>query len=80
LPNVRVTSSSRTADQYGDNAMPLRAQAASNLYYANDSRDLPYMLTLTCFAAAMEVADAIAGELSPDTLVTTGARHAAVAV
>lgn len=65
LPNVRVLSARRTPDQYGENAMPLRSTAASNLYFANDARDLPYHLTLTCFAAALEVADVIGREHKP---------------
>jgi hypothetical protein len=72
LPNARVNSARRTPDQYGANAMPLRAASASNLYYANDARDLPYMLTLTCLAASMEVADTIAKEHAPES--STAAR------
>lgn len=60
LPNARVTPARRTPDQPG---VPLRAEAAANLYFANDARDLPYMLSLTSMAAAMEVADVIAREV-----------------
>jgi hypothetical protein len=59
LPNVRIVSARRTPGQYEAGAVPLRASAASNVYFANDARDLPYHLTLTCFAAALEVADVI---------------------
>jgi phytoene dehydrogenase-like protein len=59
LPNARVVSARRTPEQYGESAMPLRSTAASNLYFANDGRDLPYFLSLTSLAAAMEVAEAI---------------------
>jgi phytoene dehydrogenase-like protein len=71
LPNVRVLSARRTPDQYGENAMPLRSASAANLYFANDARDLPYQLTLTCLAAALEVAETIGREFA------AGARDAA---
>jgi phytoene dehydrogenase-like protein len=60
LPNVRVTSARRTPEQYGQGGVPLRVSSATNLYFANDGRDLPYFLSLTSLAAAMEVAEAIA--------------------
>ncbi len=59
LPNARVTPARRTPDQPG---VPMRSEAAPNLYFANDARDLPYMLSLTSMAAALEVADVIARE------------------
>jgi phytoene dehydrogenase-like protein len=62
LPNVRVVSARRTPDQYGEGAMPLRSPSVENLYYANDGRDLPYFLSLTSLAAAMEVAETIGPE------------------
>lgn len=71
LPNIRVVSARRTPGQYGEHAMPLRAAAAANLYFANDARDLPYHLTLTCLAAALEVASVIGREIAPG-------RHAAM--
>lgn len=71
LPNVRIVSARRTPGQYGGHAMPLRSTAASNLYFANDARDLPYHLTLTCLAAALEVASVIGREIAPG-------RHAAM--
>jgi phytoene dehydrogenase-like protein len=80
LPNVRVSSARRTPGQYGANAMPLRSAAASNLYFANDARDLPYLLTLTCLAAALEVADTIADEIQADPSRTARASQHAVAV
>jgi hypothetical protein len=41
--------------------VPLRSAAASNLYFANDARDLPNALAGISLAAALEVADAVAG-------------------
>jgi hypothetical protein len=70
-----VTPARRTPDQPG---VPLRSEAAANLYFANDARDLPYMLSLTSMAAAMEVADVIARETPLRTpvpeLAVVGAR------
>jgi phytoene dehydrogenase-like protein len=80
LPNVRVVSARRTPEQYGENAMPLRSASASNLYFANDARDLPYHLTNTCFAAAIEVADTIGREITPGTRTVAAPQRAAVGV
>ena len=62
LPNVRVVSARRTPEQYGAGAVPLRSTSATNLYFANDGRDLPYFLSLTSLAAAMEVAEVVGRE------------------
>jgi phytoene dehydrogenase-like protein len=73
LPNARVLSARRTPEQYGPpagsgaGAVPLRSSTASNLYFASDGRDLPYFLSLTSLAAAMEVAETIAHEQLPGT-------------
>jgi hypothetical protein len=85
LPNVRVVSARRTPSQYGDTAasragaVPLRSSAASNLYFANDGRDLPYFLSLTSLAAAMEVAAAI-GRVEAVAAVSSGAVPVSVPV
>ncbi len=43
--------------------MPLRSTSASNLYFANDARDLPEgNLATTSLLAALEVADVVARE------------------
>ena len=78
LPNVRVVSARRTPEQYGEGGgVPLRSASASNLYFANDGRDLPYFLSLTSLVAAMEVAEAIAKQ--PSVTPATNER-AAIAV
>jgi hypothetical protein len=59
--------------------VPLRSSAASNLYFANDGRDLPYFLSLTSLAAAMEVAAAI-GSAEAVAAGSTGAVPVSVAV
>jgi len=59
LPNVRVVCARNTPTQYLRNRVPLRSQAAANLYYAGDARDLPGNLTEVCFASALEAADAV---------------------
>jgi phytoene dehydrogenase-like protein len=64
LPNARVVSARRTPAQYGEGAVPLRSSVASNLYFANDGRDLPYFLSLTSLAAAMEVSEVIGSAAS----------------
>ena len=63
MKNVRVTAARRTPAQYAPGGVPLRARSAANLWFANDARDLPYFLSLTCLAAAMEVAEALPSEL-----------------
>jgi hypothetical protein len=72
LPNVRVASSRRTPEQFGAAAVPLRARAAANLYFANDARDSAYHVSEGSLASALEVADAIAAD------VPRGAEHADV--
>ncbi|MBI5285909.1 MAG: NAD(P)/FAD-dependent oxidoreductase [Chloroflexi bacterium] len=58
LPAVRVTGARQTPENR-KRLVPLRASAASNLYFAGDARDLPYNLTQIVLASAMEVASAI---------------------
>lgn len=60
LPNVCVTPLRHTPQQTGANAMPLQLDAAENLYFAGDGRDLPYNLADISIASAIEAADAIA--------------------
>jgi phytoene dehydrogenase-like protein len=62
LKNVRVTAARRTPGQYEPNGVPLRARSVANLYFANDARDLPRLLSLTSLAAALEVSETIAAE------------------
>jgi 15-cis-phytoene desaturase len=59
LSAVRVTGARQTPKNR-ERLVPLRTAAASNLYFAGDARDLPYNLTQTVLASAIEVADAIA--------------------
>jgi phytoene dehydrogenase-like protein len=63
IPNVLVTAARQTPAQQGSGRVPLRSGVAANLYFAGDARDLPYNLTEICLASAMEVADAILGEV-----------------
>ena len=62
LPTALVTSARQTPDQQGEARVPVRATSATNLYFANDARDLPYNLTETCLASAMQVAALIESE------------------
>lgn len=63
LPNVRVTPLRHTPQQTGANAVPLRVDAAENLYFAGDARDLPYNLADISIASAIEAADAVAARV-----------------
>lgn len=63
LPNVRVASVRETPEQHA-RRVPLRSSAASNLYYANDARDLENNLAGVSMLAAMEVADVLPREIS----------------
>jgi 15-cis-phytoene desaturase len=58
LSAVRVVGTRQTPENRKQ-LVPLRAAAASNLYFAGDARDIPYNLTQIVLASAMEVADAI---------------------
>jgi 15-cis-phytoene desaturase len=64
LPNVRVVSLRQTPEARAKRT-PLRADSASNLYFAGDARDLPYNLTDICLASAMEASDAIVAAIAP---------------
>jgi len=59
MPDAKVLGARRTPENIR-NLLPLRAESVENLYFAGDSRDVPYNLTLACLLSAMEVADAIA--------------------
>ena len=71
LPNVRVCSLRQTPQQRAQR-MRLRAESASNLYFAGDARDVEGNLTEICLKSAIEVADAVAlvpvGEPRPHVL------------
>jgi hypothetical protein len=58
MPTARVVAARQTPANK-KNMVPLRAASVRNLYFAGDSRDIPYDLSLIVLAAAMEVADAI---------------------
>ena len=60
LPNVRVVGARQTPENRA-RRMPLRSRSASNLYFANDARDIDLNLSQISLAAAVEVADAVAG-------------------
>ncbi|MBI5290205.1 MAG: FAD-dependent oxidoreductase [Chloroflexi bacterium] len=70
MPDAKVLGARRTPENIR-NLVPLRATSVDNLYFAGDSRDVPYSLTLACLVSAMQVADAIA-------VTTTAASVAAV--
>jgi hypothetical protein len=59
IPNVRVSPTRWTPDQFRTRAVPQRAASAPNLYFAGDARDLGYALAANSLASAIEVADAI---------------------
>ncbi len=58
MPTAKVVGARQTPANR-KNMVPLRAASVGNLYFAGDSRDIPYDLSLITLAAAMEVADAI---------------------
>ena len=58
LSAVRVVGARQTPTNR-KRLVPLRATAASNLYFAGDARDIPYNLSQIVLASAMEAADAI---------------------
>ncbi len=58
MPTAKVVGARQTPANR-KNMVPLRAASVDNLYFAGDSRDIPYDLSLITLAAAMEVADAI---------------------
>jgi len=60
LSAVRVVGARQTPENR-KLLVPLRSAAAGNLYFANDARDLPNALAGISLAAAVEVADALAG-------------------
>lgn len=62
LPKALVTSARQTPDQQGAARVPARSSTAKNLYFAGDARDLPYNLTETCLASALEIAGLLARE------------------
>jgi hypothetical protein len=64
MPTARVVSARQTP-QNRKNMVPLRPASASNLYFAGDSRDIPYDLSLIVLASAMEVTDAITAAAAP---------------
>jgi protoporphyrinogen oxidase len=59
LSAVRVVGARQTPENRRLR-VPLRSAAASNLYFANDARDLPNALAGISLAAAVQVADAVA--------------------
>lgn len=72
LSNVRVCSVRETPDQHA-RRVPLRSSAASNLYYANDARDLESNLAGVSLMAALEVADIVPREIGEETVVDRAA-------
>ena len=64
MPNAKVVGARQTPANR-KNMVPLRAASVANLYFAGDSRDIPYDLSLITLAAAMEVADAIVSATVP---------------
>ena len=64
MPNAKVVGARQTPANR-KNMVPLRAASVGNLYFAGDSRDIPYDLSLITLAAAMEVADAIVSATVP---------------
>ncbi|MDP3768918.1 MAG: FAD-dependent oxidoreductase, partial [Dehalococcoidia bacterium] len=62
LRSALVTSARQTPAQQGAARVPARSGAASNVYFAGDARDLPYNLTETSLASALEIADLIGSE------------------
>jgi phytoene dehydrogenase-like protein len=68
LSAVRVVGARQTPENRKQ-LVPLRTGAASNLYFAGDSRDIPYNLTQIVLASAVEVADAIVS--TPATAVAS---------
>ncbi len=66
LPNAIVTSVRQTVQQQGAARVPARAGACRNLYFAGDGRDLPYNLSETSLASALEVADLLLPVLSTE--------------
>ena len=67
MPTARVVAARQTPANK-KNMVPLRAASVANLYFAGDSRDIPYDLSLIVLAAAMEVADAIVAASVPDAV------------
>lgn len=59
LHDAQISAARRTPEQL-KRLVPLRSSVAENLYFATDARDIPYNLSEVVFAAALEVADAIA--------------------
>jgi len=72
LSAVRVVGARQTPENRM-RLVPLQTAAASNLYFAGDSRDIPYNLSQIVLASAMEVADAIVSTLAAPVAAATSA-------